>query len=56
MLSFTDKKPPKKEIARLYNAADSVKVGSLSPRDVFKMDAYTLNANGIEYQKFLPKI
>lgn len=46
----------KKEIASLYNAADKVKVGNLSLRDVFKLDGYTLDANGIEYKKLLPKI
>lgn len=45
----------KQEIAKLYAAADGVKVGSLDLRDVFKMDAAQLAANGIDYTQLFSK-
>ena len=45
----------KQEIAKLYAAADGVKVGGLDLRDVFKMDAAQLAANGIDYTQLFSK-
>jgi hypothetical protein len=43
----------KQEIAKLYAAADGVKVGGFNLRDVFKMDAAQLAASNIDYtQRF----
>lgn len=48
-------KHSKQEIAKLYTAANGIKVGSFDLRDVFKMDATQLAANGIDYTQLFSK-